>query len=293
MDSIDLIARYRPRGISVTDLSAQLWCEKQLEYSLELGRKRTREMKKGENRHQDLLEEISVLVEVRPKSFEDVIALKLSNSLVGLKQVRDDGRGREIPIFGNVNSLFVVGIIDELCLENGSLKLIDTKTRKSESMPSVQQSRVTKFQMMIYKHLFDSIAGGVFKPKDFLASYKLSKDSRTTEDLQRQAEKLGLVIEPNLSKSADDLFSAIKKMHEISEMEIVYEHQETRKLIGSEKFWFDSEDFRSCCNFVEEFWRGKRSAIPVGEKNSWKCNYCEFKTKCFSKGLDHFVGTVE
>jgi exonuclease V len=288
MDS-DLIKRYRPRGISVTDLSAQLWCEKQLEYSLTEGRKRTKEMQKGGDRHEDLLEEISVLVEVRPKSFEDFIALKLSNSLVGLMQVKKDGRGREIPIFGNVNSLFVVGIIDELCINNGVLKLIDTKTRKSDSMPSVQQSRVTKFQMMIYKHLFDSIVHGQFKPDDFLLSYHLTKDSMITDDFQSQIDKLNLDIEPKLAKATEQLFSEMRQMHEINELEIVYEHQETKKVIGEEKFEFDPIDFKQSCDFCEEFWMGKRAALPVGYKNQWKCNYCEFKTKCFSKGLDHYI----
>jgi exonuclease V len=288
MDSSDLVKRYRPRGISVTDLSAQLWCEKQLEYSLTEGRKRTKEMKKGGERHEDLLEEISVLVEVHPISFEDYIALKLSNSLVGLRQVVVEGSGREIPIFGNVNSLFVVGIIDELCMDNGILRLIDTKTRKSDSMPSAQQSRVTKFQMMIYKHLFDSIAKDRFRLENFLSSYGLTKDSRISKDFQKQTEKLGLGIEPWVSRSAEMLFSAIKKMPEVEKLEIVYEHQETKKVIGGETFEFDPIDFKNSCDFVEEFWTGKRAAVPVGLKNIWKCNYCEFRDKCYSKGLNHF-----
>jgi len=286
---MNLIEKYRPHGIAVTDLSSQLWCEKQLEYSLEEGRLKSIEMQKGGDRHQDLLEEISVLVKVHPKSFEDLITLKLNNSLVGLMQVATEGRGREIPIFGRVNSLFVVGIIDELSMNNGVLKLIDTKTRKSDSMPSVQQARATKFQMMIYKHLFDSIRKGRFKIVDFLKSYNLDKNSRITEEFQKQADKLGLKIEPKISKSADLLFYVIKEMPEIGELEVIYEHQETKKVIGNEKFQFDPEDFKRSCDFVEEFWIGKRIAIPVGEKNRWKCNYCEFKTKCFSEGLDHFV----
>jgi exonuclease V len=287
MDS--MIQKYRPRGIAVTDLSSQLWCEKQLEYSLEEGRLKSIEMQKGEDRHQDLLEEISVLVKVHPKSFEDFIALKLNNSLVGLMQVVSEGRGREIPIFGMVNSLFVTGIIDELFMSNGVLRLIDTKTRKSNSMPSIQQARMTKFQMMLYKHLFDSINKNEFTPKDFSSAYNLDIKSKITKEFQEQINLLGQKIEPNISKLANLLFSVIRKLPEIGELEVIYEHQETKKIVGRETFDFDPDDFKRSCDFVEEFWTGKRTAMPVGEKNRWKCNYCEFKTKCFSKGLDHFV----
>jgi exonuclease V len=277
---MSLISEYRPHGIPVTDLASQLWCEKQLEFSLEKGRIKTLEMKKGNDRHQDLLEEISILVKVQPKSIEDLIALKLNNSIVGLKQVLSEGRGREIPIFGMVNSLFVVGIIDELRIDNKVLKLIDTKTRKSESMPSMQQLRTTKFQLMLYKHLFDSINRSQFKIKDFLNFYELDKDSIITEEFKKQMKKLGLKIKSNVSKSADNLFSLIRKFPEIGMLEIVYESQESGKILGKERFQFDLDEFKRSCDFVEEFWLGKRKAIPVGEKNRWKCNYCEFKPEC-------------
>jgi len=275
-----LIEKYRPHGISVTDLASQLWCEKQLEFSLEKGRIKTLEMQKGNDRHQDLLEEITELIKVQPKSIEDFIVLKLNNSIVGLKQALSEGRGREIPIFGMVNSLFVVGIIDELRIDNKVLKLIDTKTRKSESMPSMQQLRTTKFQLMLYKHLFDSINRGQFKTKDFLNCYELNKNSIITEEFKKQMEKLDLKIESIVSKSADNLFSLIRKFPEIGMLEIVYESQESGKMLGKERFQFDHNEFKRSCDFVEEFWLGKRKAIPVGEKNRWKCNYCEFKSEC-------------
>ena len=84
---MDRVSEYRPYGIAVTDLASQLWCEKQLELSLEKGRVKTEEMKEGSERHRDLHEEVATLITVQPKSVEDHIALRLHNSFVGLMRL--------------------------------------------------------------------------------------------------------------------------------------------------------------------------------------------------------------
>lgn len=278
---MNLIQEYRPYGIAVTDLSAQLWCEKQLEFSLEKGRVKTQEMQKGGNRHQDLHEEIAVLVKVEPKSIEDSVTLKLHNCIVGLTRLLREGMTREIPIWGKVNSLFVVGFIDELVLEKNKLKIIDTKTRKSNSMPSETQKRTTKFQLMLYKHLFDSIKDGKFTTQDLLRLYDFNEKSRITKDFQKQINDIGDKIEPNLLKLTDRVFSLIKGFPKVDEnFEVRYERQDSKKLIGADKFNFDLSEFKRNSDFVEEFWIGKRKAIAVSETNKWKCNYCEFVQIC-------------
>ena len=278
---MNLIQEYRPHGIAVTDLTAQLWCEKQLEFSLEHGRRKTQEMQKGKDRHQDLHEEIAVLVRVEPKCIEDKIALKLHNCLVGLTRLLREGMTRETPIWGRVNSLFIVGFIDELVLNQDKLMIIDTKTRKSDSMPSEAQKRITRFQMMLYKYLFNSINEGKFTTKDLLEFYGFNEKNKITKEFQKQINDLGNKIEPNILKLSNNVFSLIKKFPKIdSNFEIRYENQNSKKLIGVDKFDFDLPEFKRNCDFVEEFWLGKRKAIPVGETNKWKCNYCEFNQIC-------------
>ena len=147
---VNLIQEYRPHGIAVTDLSSQLWCEKQLEFSLDKGRKETTEMKAGKNRHRELHEEIAILVKVEPKTLVDSIALRLHNAQVGLNRLLLTGMTREIPLFGKINSLFIMGITDEINLTNKHLHILDTKTRKNNSMPSEAQKRTTRFQLMLY-----------------------------------------------------------------------------------------------------------------------------------------------
>ena len=79
-------------GIAVTDLSAQLWCEKQLEFSLEKGRLETKELLKGKERHRELHEEVATLIKVEPKTLADSFALSLHNTQVGLKRLTNTRR---------------------------------------------------------------------------------------------------------------------------------------------------------------------------------------------------------
>jgi len=288
---MNLILEYRPYGIAVTDLSSQLWCEKQLEFSLEKGRLKTEEMKKGGERHQDLHEEVAVLIKVQPQSLEDHVALRLHNSLVGLTRLLIQGMTREIPVFGKVNTLFVTGSIDEMILKNRILKILDTKTRKSNSMPTEAQKRTTRFQLMAYKHLFESIREDKFATADLLSCYNFKKKSKITDDFRKQIKILGNEIEPKLSKLSDRVFSLIRELPAASnEFEVRYENQLSKTMIGVDKFQFNPDEFKKNCDFVEEFWLGKRSAIPVGEANRWKCDHCEFKQICQTKvkTLDNF-----
>lgn len=280
---MNLIQKYRPSGIAVTDLTAQLWCEKQLEFSLKHGRKKTQEMQKGKDRHQDLHEEITVLVPVKLKSIEDHIALRLHNCLVGLTRLLKKGMTRETPIWGKVNSLFTVGVIDELVLKQDKLIIIDTKTRTSDKMPSEAQKRTTQFQLMLYKYLFDSINESKFTTEDLLQFYGFNEKNKITQEFQKQIDDLGNKIEPNILKLSNNLFSLIKKLPKIDpNLKIRYENQHSKKLIGVDNFKFELSELKRNCDFVEEFWLGKREAIPVGETNKWKCNYCEFNQICQS-----------
>ncbi len=188
---------------------------------------------------------------------------------------------REVPIYGRVNSLFVVGSIDEIVLKDGALRIIDTKTRNSDTMPSEPQKRTTRFQLMAYKHLFEAAQGGRFTTEDFLASYGFSAESEITKEFQREVQDIGDEIEPRISLLADSAFALVRRLPPVSdELEVRYESQRSRKMIGTDAFRFETWRFKSDCDFLEGFWLGIRKGLPVGVANRWKCNYCEFKFVC-------------
>lgn len=281
---VNLIQEYRPNGIAVTDLSAQLWCEKQLEFALERGRKETAEMKAGKDRHRKLHEEVAVLVKVKPKTFVDTVALRLHNAQVGLKRLIINGMTREIPLFGKINSLFVMGITDELYLKEGHLHILDTKTRQRDSMPTEAQKRTTKFQLMLYNKLIQNLISKKFTIEDLLSFYGFKASDNISNDFKKQINDIGDEIEPNIGQLCDETFKLFQRLPCPERlMQIRYEYQQNKKLIGKDEFSFDDSAFNRDCNFVEEFWLGKRKAIPVGINNSWKCNFCEFNDICEDK----------
>jgi exonuclease V len=277
---INLVDKHRPWGVKATDLSAQLWCEKQLEFSLTKPRIRTAEMRKGEDIHSDKEKELYDIVEVSPKTKEDRILLKLHNTITAIEGLEKTGIAREIPLLGRLNSLKVTGIADEARLEDGKLTILDTKTRKSPTLPRAAQSRSTRFQMMVYKELFDEISHGQYKPDDVLGHYCLTSESSASQDFIKQHKDLGQELEPNVLKAAKKAFSLFKELPIVESLQVRYEHQETKNIIGTDDFKFDYTLFWGDCAFCEEFWLGKRAAKPVAGHNAWKCSYCQYKNEC-------------
>jgi len=277
---MDLAEKYRPWGVKVTDMSAQLWCEKQVEFSLTKPRIRTVEMKKGEDIHTDKEAELYEMIEVVPKTKEDKILMKLHNTMVALQGFNETGIAREIPVWGKFNSLKVVGIVDELKTEDGRLVVADTKTRKSPTLPRIAQSKPSRFQLMAYKELVDEISHGDYKPEDLLRHYGFTVDSAASPEFMAQHKEHGIDFEPNILKSATKAFSMFKEIPIIEMMRLSYEEQSSGKLIGKDEFPFDYEHFWAHCKFCEGFWRGERSSVPVSDYNSWKCSYCQYRDEC-------------
>ena len=167
-DVEDLVAlpprlqRHRPRGLKVTDLAAQEWCERELAFTLSRGRHETAEMAAGTARHAELEAEVIERVDVDAESLEDRWALRALDLHVGLAQLRETGMTRELPVFGWLlprgdQASFASGVVDELWLSDGVVRVVDHKTRASPTLPTEAQARTTKMQLMAYKVLFDAI----------------------------------------------------------------------------------------------------------------------------------------
>lgn len=102
----------------MTDLLSNTWCEKQFEYYLVRGKKRTTPaMRKGTKIHKKLEKEVHETVPVKVISPEDRWGLKLLNIIQGLRTLRELGMTRELPVFATVKGMFVQGVIDEISYE--------------------------------------------------------------------------------------------------------------------------------------------------------------------------------
>ncbi|KAJ6463001.1 exonuclease V [Mycena sanguinolenta] len=223
--------RYRPGGtLSVTDLTSLLWCEIQSEYRMQQTRiqrsadcspsfraesnkdilvqhgaaRNNKPTKLGQAIHKDLERELRAEeIEVELKNKEEQWAIRLINFLSCLVSLRAECRAREIPVFGIVDGVVVVGQIDELLIRDQSgpktgtkraadshppppkrarrdpsrssceqeliavplaptpspqcIRLIDTKTRYTDSMPSDEDAVPARLQVLLYHRLLSCL----------------------------------------------------------------------------------------------------------------------------------------
>lgn len=282
---MNLLRKLKPNGIAVTELSSQLWCERQLLFGITLGKKLSPSMQRGDARHRELHEEVAELVQVVPKTFADVCAIQLNNCEAAVARLSELGFTRELPVFGKVNTLFLRGCIDEVKLSGNELKLIDTKTRFKASMPRDEQQQVSKFQMMLYRHLLNEIIERRFNFTDFLRIHRFKTTTEISDELKEQVRKLNPAFEINLYKIARKAFSDLQLLPRVSEnLEVRYEQQQTHKPIGLVEFRFDHKLFSERCDYLEEMWLGKREPKKAMETESWKCAFCEFNDVCAKSG---------
>ncbi len=167
------IKKFRPTSIYVTDFSGLLWCEKQFEYVLEFGRKKTQAMESGTELHEELHEEVAEVVEVTPKTKEDFFALKMFNCIQALENLEYEKIARELPIMGLIEGLLISGYIDELVKRNGKITLVDTKTRASRTCPSDAQKMGSHLQLMCYKYLIERFRQKQNDVNFFLKKYRI------------------------------------------------------------------------------------------------------------------------
>ncbi|KAF7307593.1 hypothetical protein MIND_00554300 [Mycena indigotica] len=181
------MARYRRQGtLSVTDITSLAWCEVQLDYGLQ--QKRSRRLadrprsfrsertgkeivvqqqvaarneqttNRGRFIHKELEMELKAEeVQIRITSEEERWGLRILNFITSLSSLQAENCVREIPIFGLIEGIAVVGIADELRIEKdgniSTIHLIDTKTRRTDSLPPEEDTVPTKIQLMLYHRL--------------------------------------------------------------------------------------------------------------------------------------------
>ncbi|CAL0304097.1 unnamed protein product [Lupinus luteus] len=280
------LRRFRTkRALSVTDLTSTEWCEKQMEFSLQLGKRKVNQaMKAGIARHAKLEQEVITRVEVKIKSREDGWALKFLNFINGVNQLLFEGLTRELPVVGIVEGIWMVGVIDEIRMpltENDhNPVLIDTKTRSQYKLPSEPQRRNGRLQLMCYKYLWDNSVADDFPSMKFFTFFGLHPQHTLCEDLKIMSNDSGFS-----ASTLDDVvryYSNTCKMLAPAHDQLLlrYEYQKDHSLLGEDKFAYDSIWLKNqiCCCL--EFWHGEREASYASEEERWKCGFCQFANVC-------------
>ncbi|CAA6654799.1 unnamed protein product [Spirodela intermedia] len=273
------------RALSVTDVTATEWCEKQMEFVLLHGKpERTKAMKAGSERHVELEEEVMEKVEIRVISAEDSWAVRLMNFIFGSRQLLFDGLTRELPIIGIVEGIWMVGVIDEIRMpKNEAVQqplLVDTKTRHTATLPSEAQKRNGRLQLMCYKYLWDNTVAHSFPSDEFYSYFGLDPHSTLSDDVRDYSARLGVH-----AKTLEDVVIYLGDNCRLlppsqEKLMLRYEFQADRSLMEEYIFDYDEDWFKGRILGCLAFWSGEREASLVSKDEQWKCRFCKFYSIC-------------
>uniref|UniRef100_A0A8C5LTF4 Exonuclease V n=1 Tax=Leptobrachium leishanense TaxID=445787 RepID=A0A8C5LTF4_9ANUR len=278
--------KYKMKYLWVTNLCSQTWCEQQMVYEFELPEfiepEKSEAMNTGSSIHLARELEVHDLVSVATKSREDSWAVKFINVLSMIPVLQSGGRIREFPVFGELDGVLLVGVIDELSYSpKGELELRELKTRRSPTMPTSAQKRSNQFQVSLYKLLFDSMVSGSLQPDTFIHHLHLNPEQALGPDVKEHASKMGLIasnFKDMLELTCLNLTYSDLPM--IDGLKIEYCYQENNSLLGCEVVCFKSELVLEQLTFHMAFWKGLRETQGVDIEEAWKCRKCTFSNIC-------------
>lgn len=264
--------------LSITDLSAQLWCEQQLELVLITGKRReTEAMRLGIERHEVLEKADHMIVNVEVSTREESLGYRLLNTIILLEQLFKTKKAREVWVFGIIRNYVLRGIVDELRIEYDNvlrkpyLVISDTKTRKQKKQPSLAQKRTSAIQVQTYCYILQELQKGNANFKQLFDIYECDPSFEfTAVDLLKYKNL------QNLSNELNKLFLKLPMVKE--EMEIVYEHEGVEFSRDMIPYHYDAT--MATINFLLDYWEGKRSCDVVDYDDKWKCNFCDFVKNC-------------
>ncbi|XP_036624435.1 exonuclease V [Trichosurus vulpecula] len=285
-DALTPMERFHLRCLWISDLATQSWCEQQMVYGKELPDFQSAEkaavLSAGASIHLARELELHDLVNIHTSTKEDVWAVKLLNILCMIPILQSGGTIREFPVFGEVEGVFLVGVIDELhYTSKGELELAELKTRKRPMMPLEAQKEKDRFQVSLYKCIFDAMVRGQVTSASLVHHMKLSPELLLGPQVQSHARQGGFT-----AKSFGDLLEltflslTLSDLPVIDSLKIEYSHQETDTVLGTEMVVFEEKQVRDKLRHQLKYWTGLREPQGVDVKEAWKCRMCDYAAIC-------------
>lgn len=286
LDILSPMEKFHLKYLYVTDLSTQNWCELQMVYGKELPGfltpEKTDVLDTGASIHLARELELHDLVTVPITTKEDAWAIKFLNILTMIPILQSEGCIREFPVFGEVEGVFLVGVIDELhYTAKGELELAELKTRKRPSLPLGAQKRKDCFQVSLYKYIFDAMVQGRVSPASLIHHTKLCPDKQLGPSVLRHAQRGGFSVQ-----SLGDLMELVFLSLTLSDLPVIdvlkidYIHQETATVLGTEIVAFEEKEVRGKVQHYIAYWMGRREPQGVDVEEAWKCRTCSYTDIC-------------
>lgn len=274
---LSVLSDLHKSGIKVSDIAAQYWCERQMELRARHGAKITNEIRKGAQIHGELEDQVNVPMFLQPKSYPDYMYKQLYTSHAALVSLRENGKGREIQMYGSIGGYRLVGRIDMLQMSGGKVVIWEDKTKANGKPPSEAQLHTNRIQLLVYRRMLDDLVSGDYTERNFTRAYSTEKMVLTAEFV-RQLKALGVPDpEMDIGRIAGRLFTEFRGLGSVSDsMRLRYLQQSTGNEIQIYSFDYNKEETQGIVKYVLGYWNGERESNPVPESEKWKCEWCEF-----------------
>ena len=243
--------------------------------------------------------EVHERVEVKTETREDKWAVDLVNTYTQLAKISRGEMEREIKVFGYPFDLgtMVTGIVDQLeyCSQDGSLIMLELKTRRQHSMPGPEQRKSHDLQLMLYKNLLDQLTQGQADWFFLLQEMRLDMLMPLSLGPLQYIRELGLdgfftpsPAHPNtltLGQVTTGVGSLVVGLDlpPVTTLLLQYEHQSTGDVIGVELVLHEENWAKKIAGASLEFWQGEREAAGVDIEDAWKCHSCQFQDVCVKR----------
>lgn len=280
------LERFNLKYLYVTDLCTQNWCEQQMVYGKELPQLLSPEkedlLNTGASIHLARELEVHDLVNVSITSKEDAWAVKFLNILSMVPALQSERRIREFPVFGELNGVLLVGVIDELhYTDKGELELLELKTRRFPMPPREAQKKKDFFQVSLYKYIFDAMVQGKMTAASLIHHTKLHPERPLGPSVLKHAQREGISV-----KSLGDLMELVflsltmSDLPVIDRLKVEYVHQETSAVLGTEIVPYEEKEVQEKVLHYLAYWTGQRGPKGVDIEEAWKCRTCNYSDIC-------------
>ncbi|XP_062873163.1 exonuclease V [Trichomycterus rosablanca] len=279
--------RFFKRHLSVSLLCEQTWCEMKVQYGflkpqIRKQEKKRTEVQTGASIHLARELEVHDVVSVDVETPDDLVAVSLVNMLHMIHTLEAGKCVREFPVLGEVEGVFVKGVIDELSYnQKGELVLKELKTRRTASLPGSSQAVSHSLQVSLYKLLFDKLVRGEVKKEHILQHLNLSASRTLGAAVRTQAAKVG-VTTVTVGELVDALLLtlACSDLPCVDVLQLEYQHQSSSAIIGTVTPPFDETTLRKEVSVYLEYWTRQREARGVDIEEAWKCLSCPYGEIC-------------
>ncbi|XP_036877243.2 exonuclease V isoform X1 [Manis javanica] len=286
LDVSSPMEQFHLKYLYVTDLSTQDWCEQQMIYGKEfsgfLAPEKAAVLDTGSSIHLARELEVHDLVTIPITTKEDAWAVKFLNILSMIPTLQAEGLIREFPVFGEVEGVLLVGVIDELhYTTKGELELAELKTRRRPVLPLEAQKKKDCFQVSLYKYIFDAMVQGKVTTASLIHHAKLCPEKPLGPSVLRHAQQGGFSV-----KSLGDLMELVFLSLTLSDLPVIdilkieYIHQETATVLGTEIVAFEEKEVRGKVQHYMAYWMGHRHPQGVDIEEAWKCGTCNYADIC-------------